>query len=137
YRPEASLSVADAMCSCGPSLVELAGDVVTQDVGPEPRLRHCRVPVPAPEVQDLESVGDAKRLDQRLTTLSHALRDASEVALLPKRFVRIHWRSGHPPTYSRPNGRELLKVVAPVEILDQPRVGRIPTQPLACQRARG
>src|SRR6187551_3353659 len=48
----------------------------------------------AAEVEDVESVGDSQRHDQSLAALAHALCDASEVALLPERLVRIDGR-GH------------------------------------------
>src|SRR5439155_4662259 len=49
-----------------------------------------RGPVTASEVQHLEPRGDSQRRDERLAALSHALRDASEVALFPECLVRIH-----------------------------------------------
>src|SRR5207247_4358508 len=47
------------------------------------------VPSPHPRSKTF-SAADYQLLDERLATLSHALRNASEVALLPQRSVRIH-----------------------------------------------
>ena len=62
-------------------LDEVARDVDTQHVRAEPRRRQRGGAVTAPEVQDLEPVGDPQFLDERLAALSHRRRDASEVAL--------------------------------------------------------
>ena len=78
-----------------PASNEVAGDVDAQYVGPKPRRRQRRRPVAASEIQNLEPVGDSQRPDERLAALPHALRDASEVALLPECLVRI--RSHRPP----------------------------------------
>ena len=51
---------------------EVAGDVDAQHVGAELRRRHGRGAVAAPEVEDLESLGDAERPDERLAALAHA-----------------------------------------------------------------
>src|SRR6266480_256062 len=57
---------------------------------PELRRRQGGRAVAAAEVQDVEPRGDPERRHEGLATLPHALRNASEVALLPECLVRIH-----------------------------------------------
>src|SRR5207248_283634 len=87
---EPAVGETEALCSTVAGLDEVVGDVDTQDVRPEPRSRYRGGPVAASEVEDAESVGDSQLLDERLAAFSHALGDASEVALFPECLVRIH-----------------------------------------------
>ena len=63
---------------------------------PSLRRRQRGRPVAASEVEHLQSRGDAESGDERLAALSHARRDAREVALLPQCLVRIHFASALP-----------------------------------------
>ena len=87
---ESAVGETKALCSFVARRDEIARDVDTQDLGPEPRRRQCRGPVTASEVQDLQTAGDSQALDECLAARSHALGDASEVALLPERLVSVH-----------------------------------------------
>src|SRR5207245_10065046 len=57
----------------------------------ESSLWYRRRSIAASEIQDLEPFRDAESLDERLSALSHALRNTSKVAFFPKCFVWIHW----------------------------------------------
>ena len=78
----------------------IPGDVHAQHFGSPARRRQGRRSIATAEIQDLLSAGDADPGDQLVTTFPHALRDAGEVALFPKRLIRIHEslprRNGHP-----------------------------------------
>src|SRR5262249_37373611 len=71
-------------------LHEVARDVHAQHLRTAARCRQRRGAIAAAEVEHLETARDAESLDQRLAALTHALRDAGEVALLPEYLVRIH-----------------------------------------------
>src|SRR5262245_25817258 len=73
-----------------PGLDEVLRYVDAQHVGSEFRLRQDSRPIAAAEVQDLEPFGDPEPLGEPPSALPHALRNASEVALLPKCLVGIH-----------------------------------------------
>jgi hypothetical protein len=69
---------------------EVAGDIDAQDIGPELGRRNRCGAVTATEIQHPHPLADVQIADERLSTLPHGRRDASEVALLPQRLVRIH-----------------------------------------------
>src|ERR1019366_1646060 len=87
---EAAVREAELLGTRVAGLDEVAGDVDPKHVRPEPRLRQSRGPIAAPEVHDLEPLGDPQRRGQRLPALPHRPRDTREVPLLPQRLVRIH-----------------------------------------------
>src|SRR5436190_5626820 len=71
-------------------LDEVAGDVDAQHVRPAARRGQRRGAVSTAEIEHLEPRVDAEALDHRLAALTHALRDAGEVTLLPECLIRIH-----------------------------------------------
>src|SRR5262249_58126016 len=82
-------------------LDEVAGDVDAQHVRPAARRGQRRCAVATAEIEYPEPRLHAEALDQRLTALPHALRDAGEVALLPECLVRIHVSSACWPCLTR------------------------------------
>ncbi len=69
---------------------QVARDIDAQHVRSKSRLRQGRGPIATSEIKDLLPFRDAEAVDERLSALSHALRDACEIAFFPKCFVRIH-----------------------------------------------
>src|SRR6516225_1759194 len=72
------------------SLNKVPRDIDTQHIGSESRLWQCRRSIAASQIQDLHPFRDAKLLDECVSTLPHALCDASKVAFFPQRLIRIH-----------------------------------------------
>src|SRR5262249_28065781 len=59
---------------------QVAGDVDAQHIGAEPGRGHCRRAVATAEVEDLESLPDADRTDERFAAFPHGRGNAREVA---------------------------------------------------------
>ena len=81
-------------------LDKVGGDIDPEHIRAQSRFRQRGRSVAAAEIEDLHALRDAEFLDQLLPAFSHAFRDAGEVALFPKRFVRIHAFPPGPPARS-------------------------------------
>ena len=89
---------------------EVRGDIDSEHVCAESGFRQCGRSIAAAEIEDLHALRDAEFLDEFLPAFSHAVRNAREVTLLPKRFVRIHEipsRTVRRAAIVAPRGRDL------------------------------